>query len=261
MDLQLTGRVALVTAASRGIGRAVAEQLASEGATVAVAARDRAALAAAAAGFTGPGRLVPHPVDLADPEATAGLVGEVVSAHGGLDALVVNTPGPPLKPILETTLDDWAAAYDTLVRPAVQLALAAAPVMRAAGGGSIVFLTSTWVRQTTVAGGLSAAMRSAVSALSKQLALELAPAGVRVNQVMPGATRTGRTEAVLAAKAQANGTSVAEEAAAATAAIPLGRWGEPAEIARVVALLVSPAGGYLTGCAVPVDGGQIRSTV
>ncbi|MEV7005068.1 SDR family oxidoreductase [Streptosporangium sp. NPDC051022] len=251
MDLGLKNKVALVTAASRGIGAAIAGLLAAEGATVAVSARDPKAR---------PGQ-VAYPVDLSDAMAVDALVPRVVADHGRLDVLVVNTPGPRILPFLETTADDYATAYDLLVRPAVQLATAGARVMAEQGGGTILFITSTWVKQPAPGGVLSATMRSAVSALSKQMSMELAPHGIRVNQLMPGATGTDRMRAITATKAAANGTTEDEEIAKVVSAIPLGRWAEPEEIARAAAYLVSPAAAFVTGEAFAVDGGAIRSTM
>lgn len=251
MDLELNGKVALVTAASRGIGAAVAESLASEGADVAVSARKAQAA---------PGR-TPYPLDLSDAAAVDRLVPDVVAAHGRLDALVVNTPGPKILPFLETVQEDWTLAYDQLVRPAVQLASAAAHRMVEQGGGSILFVTSTWVKQPAPGGVLSGSMRSLLSALAKQMSLELAPHGVRVNQLMPGATGTDRMRGIVTAKSSANGTSAAEEQSKIVSAIPLGRWAEPVEIARAATYLVSPAAGFVTGEAFAVDGGALRSTL
>lgn len=259
MNLDLAQKVALVTAASRGIGRAVAYRLAGEGATVAISARATPALDAAVQYFSdGRGSLRAFPADLGDSQATLGLVSAVVDAYGRLDVLVVNTPGPPILSLLETDMQHWGNAYDQLLRPALQLALAAARVMTAQGSGSIVFLTSTWVKQPAPGGGLSAVMRAGIAALAKQLSIELAPHGVRVNQVLPGATLTDRTKAVIAAKAKANNSSEAEESERSIQQIPLGRMAYPSEIANAVAFLASGASGFTTGATLQVDGGAVR---
>lgn len=262
MDLELKDKVALVTAASKGIGRAVAHRLAAEAATVALSSRAAGRIEAAIAEI-GPtaGSLSPYPADLADPGATEALVPAVVAAHGRLDIAVLNTPGPRITAFLDTTSQDWADAYDLLVRPVVQLARDAARQMVDQGGGTIVFLTSTWVRQPVTGGVLSAAMRSALSATAKQMAVELGPHGVRVNQLMPGATATGRMESLLAAKAAAGSSSREEELAKIVKDIPLGRWAEPEEIADAVVFLASPRSAFVTGSALAVDGGFIRSTI
>lgn len=254
MDLELSGRVAAVTAASRGIGAAVAERFAAEGATAVAASRTAPAVPEAA-----PGRVVPFALDLSDAEATARFVPGVVRDHGRLDVLVVNTAGPRLGPFLDTTDGDWAAAYDLLLRPAVQLARAGARQMVEQGGGCLVFLTSTWVRQPAPGGVLSSAFRSAISALSKQLAAEVAPYGVRTVQVMPGATGTDRMRDIVAAKSAANGTSQEDEVRTIVRDIPAGRWGEAREIADAVAFLASPRSSFTTGTALAVDGGAIRA--
>ncbi|MET7928840.1 SDR family oxidoreductase [Streptomyces sp. NPDC005349] len=251
MDLGLKGKVALVTAASKGIGQAIARQLVAEDAVVAVSARTPVE----AQGQTS------YPTDLMDPGAVERLIPDVIAAHGALDILVVNTPGPKIMSVLETEPADWDTAYNQLVRPAVQLATGAARVMAANGGGSILFITSTWVKQPAVGGGLSASMRSLLSALAKQMSLELAAQGVRVNQLMPGATGTDRMENIVAAKSAANGTTREEEIAKVVSAIPMGRWAEPEEIARAAAYLVSPAAAFVTGETLAVDGGAIRSTL
>lgn len=261
MDLGLRDKVVLVTAASRGIGLECARAFLGEGATVAINARTEANLASAADQLGSGSRLTCHSADLSDEADTARLLASVERAHRRLDILVLNTGGPIIAPFLDTTLDDWTAAYQSLLRPAVQLAHGAARCMTASGGGSIVFLTSTWVKQPKVGGGLSAAMRSAVSALAKQLALELGPRGVRVNQVLPGATSTERMRAIVHAAAQRNGTSEAAELDKIVAEIPLGRWASPDEIAATVVFLASPRSGFTTGAALQVDGGAVRATL
>jgi 3-oxoacyl-[acyl-carrier protein] reductase len=266
MDLDLGDKVALVTAASKGIGFAVARRLVMEGATVVLSSRAGAALDDAAgklAGFAAgfPGQVTAVPADLSADGAGTRLVADVLGRYDRLDIMVSNTAGPRIGPVLDFTDEDWDGAYASLLRPAVQLSRAAARHMAARGTGSIVFLTSTWVRQPAPGGGLSAAMRSAISALAKQLALELAPSCVRVNQVMPGATGTDRMRDIAAAKAQRNGTTIAQEVAEVISAIPLGRWADPDEIADAVAFLASPRSAFTTGHSLSVDGGAVRATV
>jgi 3-oxoacyl-[acyl-carrier protein] reductase len=259
MDLQLTDKVVLVTAASRGIGYAVAERFAAEGARVVISSRSATSLKEAATKIGGGATSLV--CDLTEDGAGTDLVERVVTRAGRLDILVSNTPGPRIAPALETTDDDWSAAYAALLRPAVQLSLRASRYMCDQGEGSIVFLTSTWVKQPAKGGVLSATMRSGVSALSKQLALELAPAGVRVNQVMPGATSTDRMRDIMRTKAAQHDTTEDEERAETVREIPVGRMAEPGEIANAVVFLASPLSSFTTGLAVYVDGGAVRSTL
>jgi len=257
MDLQLRGKHVLVTAASKGIGKAVAQRLAAEGATVAVASRTVSE--ADKQEFSSGGCIVPFKLDLSNKEDIDQFLPILLDRFGKLDIAVLNTPGPTLKPILQTELSDWQAAFDLLVRPAVQLALASARHMAQNKSGSIVFLTSSWVRQPAMSGGLSASMRSVLGSLSKQMALELGPEGIRVNQVQPGATGTDRMANIVKMKAERNGTTSQQEIDHVIRDIPLGRWAEPEEIACAVAYLVSPLAGFITGATLQVDGGAIRS--
>lgn len=265
MELELGSKVALVTAASKGIGYAVAQRLLAEGATVVISSREGATLRDAEAKLRaqapdGEAQVTALPADLTADGAGTRLVEQAIERFGRIDVLVSNTPGPRISPVLDLSDDDWDGAYATLLRPAVQLSRAAARDMAARGSGAIVFITSTWVKQPMHGGGLSASMRSAISSLSKQLALELAPSGVRVNQVMPGATGTDRMRDISTAKAARNGTTVEEEIAEVVAAIPLGRWADPAEIADAVAFLASPRSAFTTGHSLSVDGAAVRST-
>ncbi|WP_040700783.1 SDR family oxidoreductase [Nocardia vinacea] len=255
MYLGLENGVALVTAASRGIGRATAEGLAAEGMTVIAAART----ATGEPETVGNGSIVPFAHDLSDAEATAALVDTVVSTYGALDVVVLNTPGPQIIPALDAEWVDWSAAHDTLLRPVVQLGTSAARVMRDKGTGAIILLSSTWVRQPAAGGVLSASYRSAASAFVKTLAGELAPSGVRVNQIMPGATGTDRMQGIVESKAGRNGTTVEQEIARVVADIPAGRWAEASEIADVVAFLASTRASFITGTALAVDGGAVRA--
>ncbi|MFE9319971.1 SDR family oxidoreductase [Nocardia sp. NPDC052278] len=256
MYLGLERGIALVTAASRGIGRATAERLASEGMTVIAAARS----VGSGTETFGSGQIVPYPHDLGDGAATAELIDSVIDKYGPLDVLVLNTPGPQIKPALDTTWDDWQAAHELLLRPVVQLAVTAGNRMRDKGSGSIILLSSTWVRQPAAGGVLSASYRSAASAFVKSLAAELALSGVRVNQVMPGATGTDRMQRIVEMKSQNNGTEVDEEIAKVVADIPVGRWAEASEIADAVAFIASPRASFITGASIPVDGGAVRAS-
>jgi 3-oxoacyl-[acyl-carrier protein] reductase len=256
MDLELTGKVALVTAASSGIGRAAALRLAEEGAIVVVVGRNSDKLREVAA-------ISPNihtvTLDLTSAQATQ-LVPDIIARHGTIDIAVLNSGGPTLQPFLNTTLEQWDTAYATLVRPLVNIALGAATHMASRNSGAILFLTSTWVKQPRPGSScLTTSMRAALSALSKQMSLELAGQGVRVNQLMPGATATARMQTILANRAKHSGTTLDEELAMSHADIPFKRWAKPEETADAIAFLVSARAAYITGQTVAVDGGSIKS--
>lgn len=255
MNLNLAGKLALVTASSRGIGRATAERLAAEGATVLSAART----ADRAEEQIGDGRILPIASDLSEAGAGVALIEQAEAEYGPLDILVANTPGPKLSPALELTWADWSAAHDALLRPVVELLTTAGRAMSARGSGSMVLVSSTWVRQPSPGGALSAAYRSAQSSFVKTLSAEVAPTGVRVNQVLVGATGTERMENIMKAKAEAHGTDRETELAAIVADIPLGRWGEAAEIGNLISFVASDLPGFSTGSSFVIDGGAIRA--
>lgn len=253
MDLQLRDTVALVTAASRGIGRATAERLAREGATVIAAARS-----AGPEETIGEGQIVPMPVDLTRAGAAGALVDDVHATYGRLDVLVANTPGPPVKPVLELDWADWENAHAMLLRPVVELFTRAGRAMTAARSGSMVLVSSNWVREPLPGSVLSAAYRSAESGLVKTLATEIASSGVRVNQVLVGGTATERMERLVADQATARGISEEQAIATILAGIPQGRLAEVNEVADVIAFLASPVPGSTTGATFVVDGGALR---
>jgi 3-oxoacyl-[acyl-carrier protein] reductase len=255
MDLGLADKVALVTAASSGIGRATAIQLAKEGAKVVVVGRDADKLREVAAAAP---NIHTVALDLTSPRL-AQLVPDLVAQHGTIDIAILNTGGPTLQPFLNTTLEQWDAAFGLLVRPAVTIALGAATHMARQGAGAILFLTSTWTKQPLAGSScLTTSMRAALSALSKQMSLELGPRGVRVNQLMPGATATARMEAVLANRAKKAGTTVAEESSKSHADIPFKRWARPEETADAITFLVSERATYISGQTLAVDGGSMK---
>ncbi|HIQ01282.1 MAG TPA: SDR family oxidoreductase [Anaerolineales bacterium] len=263
MDLGLKGKVALVTAASRGLGRAVARQLAEEGAALAICARQADRLEATGAAIrraTGVDVLA-VPADVSVPEDVDRLAETTLDRFGRIDILIANAGGPPPGRFLDLTPDDWEAAARLTLMSAVRLCYGVVPLMRTRGGGSIVAMTSVSVKQPLPNLLLSNSLRLAVIGLVKSMADELAPDGIRVNAVCPGWTRTERVEELLQDRAARSGTTPEEEAAKITAAIPLGRMGTPEELARAVAFLASPAASYITGVSLLVDGGMYRGTM
>ena len=294
MDLGLDGRVALVVGASRGLGRASALELAREGASVMLVARSAPALAVAAAELAAeaeqaatPRRLDPVTADDADiwlaggrtsardrvawtagdvsePETPARLVRETVERFGRLDVLVVNAGGPPPGPFESITEEQWRHSVDLTFLSAVRLVRAALPHLRdervrAAGGGRVVFIESGTVKQPVANLITSNSVRSAVQGLMKTLSIELAPDGIRVNAVGPGRLNTERIRQLDEDAARRTGRSADEARAEQERTIPLGRYGEPAELGAVVAFLASSRASYVTGTLIPVDGGQIRT--
>lgn len=262
MDLGLKEKVVLVTAASKGLGRASALALAQEGANVVVAARSDAIEKAAAAIQEETG--VPVTAVRADVTQQADvdhLVQKAIAAHGRIDVLVVNAGGPPPGKFLDFTANDWETAVNLTLMSAVRLCYATVPHMLAQGGGSIVAIESISVKQPVDNLILSNSVRMAVIGMLKTMANELGPQGIRINSINPTFTYTDRVEQLLAARARANGTTVEAEAAIITQTIPLRRMGTPAEFGRTVAWLASPAASFIHGHALMFDGGATKSAL
>jgi len=263
MDLGLEGKVALITASSRGLGKAVAMRLAREGAHVAICARGEGTLRAAAREIeaaTGRGVLA-VPADVTGPDTADRLVAAALDRFGRLDILVLNAGGPPPGEFLDFTADDWEAAAELTLMSAVRLCYAAAPVLKDQGSAAILGMTSITVKQPLPNLVLSNSLRLGVVGLIKTLADELGPFGVRANAICPGWTRTARVEQLLADRAERNGTGIEEEAAKVASAVPLGRIGTPEEFAAAAAFLVSDAASYINGVSLLVDGGMARGTM
>lgn len=247
MDLGLEGRVALVTGASKGIGRAIAAELAAEGARVAISSRSRERVeqAAGAIGATG----FVH--DSGDLDAAPALVDAVEDALGPVEILVCNTGGPPAGPDpLGFTREQWEAAYRDLVLAPMALIERVVPAMRARGWGRVLNVVSTSVREPIAALMLSNSHRSAMLAAFKTIARDVAADGVTLNSVLPGRIATDRIVSMAGSRAAAE--------AAAAAEVPAGRLGEPEEMAAAAAFLCSERASYITAVALLVDGGLTR---
>lgn len=245
----------MVGGGSAGLGLAVARALVGRGARVLLVARDLDRLEAAAAEL-GPGAQTAV-ADLADPEEGARVGGLAAVLLGGVDGALVNAGGPPAGSALELDDADWQRAYGLLVGAPVAFVRSLVPLLP--DGGSILFVTSTAVRRPIAGLDASNVLRPATAALVECLARELAPA-VRVNAIEPGRFDTDRVRALDARRAEAAGTAVEEERARSQAGIPLGRYGDPAELAELAAWLLSPASGYVTGASFRVDGGLTTAT-
>jgi 3-oxoacyl-[acyl-carrier protein] reductase len=263
MNLQLKGKVALIAGASKGLGYGVASALAQEGARVSISSRDESSIRAAAARIqrdTGTD-VFAMAVDVRSSDAIERWIAATVARFGGIDALMTNSGGPPAG--LATSFDDaaWQDAAELLLFSTIRMVRAAVPSMEARGGGAILMSTSSSVKEPIQNLGLSTVLRASVSALAKTLALELAPAKIRVNQIIPGRIDTDRVRHLDEVNAKKQGISVAEAKARAESAIPLGRYGQADEFGRVAAFLLSDAASYMTGATVQVDGGAIRSVL
>jgi len=261
VNLGLRGKVALVAAASRGLGRAIAEELAAEGAHLVICARGAGELervGGAIAASSGV-EVVAEPADVSDPRDVARVVERGTTRFGRIDILVTNAGGPPAGTFETLTSEMWDAAVRLLLGSAVGLARAVLPGMKARRWGRIVNVTSIAVKQPVDSLMLSNSVRAAVTGFARTLAAEVAPFGITVNNALPGYTRTDRVEE-LARASEARGGPTAEVVRRGwESQIPAGRLGEPAEFAALVAFLASERASYITGTSVPVDGGWIRS--
>jgi 3-oxoacyl-[acyl-carrier protein] reductase len=261
VDLNLKGRVGLVNAASRGLGRGIAEALAAEGARLVISSRSHEAIERTAAEISSTygAEVVPVADDVSGPGAAERLVGAAVERFGQLDILVNNSGGPPAGAFGDFDDAAWQRAFELLLLNVVRMVRAALPHLRSSGHGRIINVASTSVRQPIRGLLLSNSLRAGVAGLAKTLADELAPDEITVNTVLPGRILTDRLREGFAARARTLGVPVDELARAEVAQeVPLGRVGEPEDMGKLVAFLCSDAAGYITGQMVAVDGGQLR---
>jgi 3-oxoacyl-[acyl-carrier protein] reductase len=261
MDLELRGRRALVTAASRGLGRATALALAAEGACVAVAGRDRARLGDLVEELRVAGANDAHAVtlDLTRPESLNPAVESAAERFGGIDIFVGNTGGPASGPFLDFPRAAWQRALDETLLPMVDLCHAVIPHLRASSAGRIVFITTVGVKIVQPNMVLSDSLRLAMVGIAKSLSMELAEDGITVNCLCPGPFETDRMRDLVAATMERDGLDRAAAEAVWLKEVPLGTFGDAADFGAMVALLCSPRGSFVTGTAIALDGGKSRA--
>jgi 3-oxoacyl-[acyl-carrier protein] reductase len=256
MDLALEERRVLVTGASRGLGKAIALALAVEGAKVVAVARNLERLnELVASSPPGRGSISARACDLTEASAIEGLA-EVLAQ---VDILVINTGGPPPGPTADTSDATWKAQFEAMFLSAIRLTRLALPGMRKRGFGRIIVVVSSGVVQPIPNLGISNALRSALVGWTKTLATEVAGEGITVNCIAPGRIATDRVAELDRGRAAREGLGVEEVERQSRAAIPAGRYGDPAELAALAAFLASARSSYMTGSVIRVDGGMIKS--
>ena len=253
MDLGLEGLRALVGGGSSGLGAAIATVLAAEGARVAIAARpsDRLTDRAAAIGA------LPIPADLSSADGPADAVAGAVHGLAGLDLLVVNSGGPPAGGFDDLDEATWIAAIDGVLHSALRMIRAALPHLRTSTAPAILIILSSSVREPIPSLTTSNVLRPGLAGLVKSLTAEIAP--IRINGIAPGRVATDRIAQLDGLRASSTGRPVEDIISETIARIPLARYGQPLEVGRLAAFLLSPAASYVSGAIVPIDGGLIRA--
>ncbi len=259
METGLQGKVALVAAASQGLGYGVARALATDGAKVSICSRRPDEIQAAADRLkseTG-AEVIATPCDVSDAASIQRWIETTVARWGVIDALLVNAGGPPAGPFMSFTDEQWQAAFNLTLMSTVRLIRGTVPHM--SNGGAILTVTSSSVREPITNLVLSTVMRSGVAALVKDLADELAPQKIRVNNLIPGRIDTARVQHLDEVAAQRQNLPVEDVRKNSIAKIPLKRLGTIDDFGAAAAFLLSPAASYITGAALQVDGGSMRS--
>jgi 3-oxoacyl-[acyl-carrier protein] reductase len=261
VDLGLKGKVALVAASSKGLGRAVAEELAAEGAHLVLCARGKETLEQTAESIRKKTavKVVAVGADVSDPKDAARVVKAAFDEFGKVDILVTNSGGPPSGAFESFSSEMWDSATRLLLKSAVELTRAVLPGMKERRWGRILNVTSIAAKQPIEGLMLSNSLRAAVIGFARTLANEVAPFGVTVNNLLPGFTRTDRVQELARAAGGKAGASNTDIVARWEKEIPMGRLGEPREFAALAAFLASERASYITGSSIAVDGGWIRS--
>ncbi len=264
MEFGLSSKSALVCGASSGIGRAVALELAKEGARVVICARNEDKLNEAARALreqSGSAQIVPIRADVSKSEDVDLLISRAVGKFGGIDILFTNAAGPKPAQFLDTTDQDWLNAFETTVMSVVRLSRRCVPIMKQRGGGSIVNIVSISVKQPIQNLVLSNSLRMAVVGLAKTLSNEMAKHNIRVNNVCPSFTKTARAEMLIQDSMKRDGISKDDAIALLLSDIPLKRMAEPEEVASLVAFLCSDRARFITGTTIFIDGGTVKSAL
>ncbi len=261
MELGLTGRVALVAASSKGLGKAVAEELAAEGASLVLCARGEAALRATADAIARQHGVQVHalPADVGTSGEAERVVREGIARFGRIDILLTNSGGPPPGPFESLTREAWDSATALVLASVVAFCRAVLPGMKQRRWGRILNVTSIAAKQPVDNLMLSNSLRAAVIGFARTLANEVAPYGVTVNNLLPGFTRTERMVELSEVTAEKEAITPEQALARYTASVPMGRMAEPREFAALAAFLASERASYITGQSMAVDGGWIRS--
>ena len=261
METGLAGKVVMVAAASKGLGYGIAKAVAQDGARVSIASRDLGSITKAAQQIsreTG-SEVLSYQFDANDPDSITQWTSHTIEKFGGIDGLVVNAGGPPSGTFDKFEDEDWQAAFELTLLSSVRMIRAVLPSMRARGGGSIVTLTSSSIKEPIDVLLLSNVMRAGVVSLAKSLSQQLAKEGVRVNNLVPGRMDTDRVKSLDEGRAMAMGQTVADIKAASEASIPLKRYGTADEFGKAGAFLLSDAASYITGSTLIVDGGSMKT--
>jgi 3-oxoacyl-[acyl-carrier protein] reductase len=264
MELGLSGRVAMVAAASKGIGKAVALGLAEEGCRVSICARNPDSLEAARLdleSYIGPNDVFALPADVSNPEDLKRWFDRTLERFGTLDVLVTNTGGPPAAKFMALTDEQWTAGVESTLMNIVRLCRMAIPVMEEKGWGRIIHITSLVAKHPSDDLTISTTLRTGISALTRTLSNQVAGSGILVNAVLPGNTLTDRQTHLANVRAKAQSITPEEAMAQVEAAIPLGRMAEAREIADAVVYLASERASYITGVSLLVDGGVAQSPI